>query len=55
MVWARQAGVQTLVEAIFFASVQTGPKAYPASCVMGTGLPSWGVNWSVALMTHAPV
>jgi hypothetical protein len=29
------------VEAIFFAPVQTGPGAQPASCTRGTRSPSW--------------
>jgi hypothetical protein len=30
-------GIETPVRARFFAHVQTGPEAYPASCTMGTG------------------
>jgi hypothetical protein len=30
------------VGARFFAAVQTGPGAHPASCTMGTGSPSLG-------------
>jgi hypothetical protein len=30
-------GIESLWEARFFAHVQTGPEAHPASCTMGTG------------------
>jgi hypothetical protein len=34
--WARRPGDRILVEARFFAHVQTGAGARPASCTMGT-------------------
>jgi hypothetical protein len=30
-------GIESRWEARFFAHVQTGPEAHPASCTMGTG------------------
>lgn len=45
-------GFKPLWKQFFFTSLQPSPKAYPASCTLGTGFPSWWVNWIVASMTH---
>jgi hypothetical protein len=42
-----------LVGARFFAQVQTGPEAHPASCTVGTGsIP--GVKWPERDADHSP-
>jgi hypothetical protein len=53
--WLRagRSGDQIPVGVRFFAHVQTGSAAQPASCTMGTGsFP--GVGLSVVLTTHSP-
>jgi hypothetical protein len=41
-----------LVRARFFAHIQTGPGALPASCTMVTGLSRGKSSWGVVLTTH---
>jgi hypothetical protein len=51
--WAGRSGEKILVEARFFAHVQTNPAAHPAFCAMGTGSFPW-VKWPRCGVDHAP-
>ena len=51
--WAGQSGDRIPVVARFSAPVQTGPRAHPASCTMGTGsFPGIKSGRGVTLTTH---
>jgi hypothetical protein len=52
--WLDAPGIESRWGSRFFAHVQTGPEAHPASCTMGTGS-FLGVKWPGRGADHPPL